>query len=95
MYHTNATINFTNELLAFQNKHLNGAHFISDIQLPWLTQHYLIFYKAYSEASWYCEQFNYTLFCFKVGLLPSKKTCLLCVNESPLKMMKNAFYFIF
>ena len=45
MYHTNATINFTNELLAFQNKHLNGAHFISDIQLPWLTQHYLIFYK--------------------------------------------------
>ena len=51
MYHTNVTINFTNELLAFQNKHLNGPYFIADLQLPWLTQHYSIFYKVYSEAS--------------------------------------------
>ena len=32
--------------------------------------------------------------CFKVGLLPSKKICVLCLIESPLKMMKNVFYFI-
>ena len=30
----------------------------------------------------------------KVGLSPSKKTCVTCFIESPLKMMKNAFYFI-
>ena len=30
----------------------------------------------------------------KVGLSPSKKNCFICFNESPLKMMKNAFYFI-
>ena len=26
--------------------------------------------------------------------LPSKKNCFIYFNESPLKMMKNAFYFI-
>ena len=30
----------------------------------------------------------------KVGLSPSKKNYFICFNESPLKMMKNAFYFI-
>ena len=30
----------------------------------------------------------------KVGLLPSKKICVICFIESPLKMMKNAFYVI-
>ena len=30
----------------------------------------------------------------KVGLSPSKKFRFICFNESPLKMMKNAFYFI-
>ena len=30
----------------------------------------------------------------KVGLSPSKKKCFICFNKSPLKMMKNAFYFI-
>ena len=28
------------------------------------------------------------------GLSPSKKICIICFTESPLKMMKNAFYFI-
>ena len=27
----------------------------------------------------------------KVGLSPSEKVCFISVNESPLKMMKNAF----
>ena len=30
----------------------------------------------------------------KVGLSPSKKICVICLIESPLKMKKNAFYFI-
>ena len=30
----------------------------------------------------------------KDGLSPSKKFILICFNESSLKMMKNAFYFI-
>ena len=29
-----------------------------------------------------------------VGLSPSKKNCVFCFIESPLKVMKNAFYFI-
>ena len=29
-----------------------------------------------------------------VGLSPSKKICIICFIESPLKIMKNAFYFI-
>ena len=28
------------------------------------------------------------------GLSPSKKNCFICFNESPLKIMKNAFYLI-
>ena len=31
---------------------------------------------------------------FKAGLSPYKKNCVICFFESPLKMMKNAFYFI-
>ena len=31
---------------------------------------------------------------FEVGLSLSKKSCFICFNENPLKMMKNAFYFI-
>ena len=31
---------------------------------------------------------------FKAGLWPFKKNCLICFNESTLKMMKNVFYFI-
>ena len=30
----------------------------------------------------------------KVGLSPSKKVYFICSNESPLKMVKNAFHFI-
>ena len=31
---------------------------------------------------------------FKVVFSPSKKNCFICFNENPLKVMKNAFYFI-
>ena len=30
----------------------------------------------------------------KVGRSPSKKNCVICLIESPIKMMKNTFYFI-
>ena len=30
----------------------------------------------------------------QVGLSPIKKNCFICFNESPLKMVKNIFYFI-
>ena len=30
----------------------------------------------------------------KIEPLPSKKNCVICFIESPLKMMKNDFYFI-
>ena len=30
----------------------------------------------------------------KVRLSPSKNVCSICLIESPLKVMKNAFYFI-
>ena len=30
----------------------------------------------------------------KVGISPSKKNCVTCFIESPLKIVKNAFYFI-
>ena len=30
----------------------------------------------------------------KVGLSLSPKNCFICFNESPLKMIKNVFYFI-
>ena len=38
--------------------------------------------------------FLFCLILFKVGLSPSKKICVIYVTESPLKTMKNAFYFI-
>ena len=37
---------------------------------------------------------NLKLFAFKVGLSSSKKIRVICLIESPLKIMKNAFYFI-
>ena len=31
---------------------------------------------------------------FNVGLSPSKKIYVICLTESALKMIKNAFYFV-
>ena len=31
---------------------------------------------------------------FKIGLSTSKNICFICFNDSPLKMMKSAFYLI-
>ena len=42
-----------------------------------------------------CHLFSWALnFSFKVGLSPSKKICGVSFIESPLKMIKNVFYFV-
>ena len=38
--------------------------------------------------------FTYKNFLIKVGLSPSKRICVICLIESPLKMLKNYFYFV-
>ena len=38
--------------------------------------------------------FLHTKLLIKVGLSPSKKKRIICFNDSPSEMMKNAFYFI-
>ena len=35
-----------------------------------------------------------TFLSLKVGLSPSKKNCVISFIESPLKVMKNVFYFV-
>ena len=42
----------------------------------------------------YHKERSFASYYFEVGLSPSKKVFVLCLIESPLKMMKNAFYFI-
>ena len=41
------------------------------------------------KRGWYFQLY------FKVGLSPSRKVSFICLNESPLKIMKNNFYFTF
>ena len=43
-----------------------------------------------------CQKYGKTRknYMLKVGLSPSKKNFFICFNDSPSKMMKNAFYFI-
>ena len=50
----------------------------------------LTFEMQYSFISYI---FSVEIF-FKVGLSTSKKNCVICFIESPLKVIKNAFYFI-
>ena len=35
-----------------------------------------------------------SIFLGKFGHSPSKKICVICLTESPLELMKNAFHFI-
>lgn len=42
-------INVTIESLVFQNKHLNGAYFISDIKLPWNDQKDCVTFRENNE----------------------------------------------
>ena len=52
---------------------------------------YAVTYTMYIYTVYIFLQFFYI---FKVGLSPSKKICVICLIESPLKMMRNAFYFM-
>ena len=42
----------------------------------------------------YSRNYNNLIEKLNVELSPSKKICVLCLIESPLKMIKNVFYFI-
>ena len=54
-------------------------------------------YKTW-RAHHVCCYLEWNLYLFltqlEVGPSPSKKSCIIFFNESPSKMMKNAFYFI-
>ena len=47
-----------------------------------------------NELNYSLKKINFRGSIFKAGLSPSKKNLFICFNDSPLKMMKNAFYFI-
>ena len=49
---------------------------------------------AFIWTQTYREILKSSLVTFKVGLSPSQKNIFICFIESPLKMIKNAFYFI-
>ena len=51
----------------------------------------LVFLNLDSDLSNVMDWFKINF--LKVGLSPSKKNCVTCLIESPLKMMKNAFHF--
>ena len=53
-----------------------------------------MFKLSVSKFVCWTDQVSMFYKCLKVGLSPSKKNCFIYLNESPLKMMKNAFYFI-
>ena len=54
--------------------------------------------KTHFVVTFYCWDFFFfcckTVSKLKVGLSPSKKNCVICFIESPLKIIKNVFYFI-
>ena len=54
-------------------------------------------YRGAERTFWFTDGSlisHYKKAFFKVGLSPSIKICFICFNESSLKLMKNAFYFI-
>ena len=55
---------------------------------------YLRFSFCIIIYSFVCQfSLHYYWYCFKVRLPPSKTICVICLIESPLKVMKNPFYF--
>ena len=65
----------------------------TDSKSKWVKKLIVWLYCPNYLSSLFCEDFD--PWCFAaVGLSPSKKICVICLIESPLKMMKNAFYFI-
>ena len=51
-------------------------------------------YVCFERLTWNIKLFLACHWRLKVGLSPTKKICVVYLTESPLKMMKNAFYFI-
>ena len=57
---------------------------ILKLTLAFLSSHFPTWSKELGQ------KFKY----LKVGFTPSEKVCVICFIKGPLKMMKNAFYFI-
>ena len=53
----------------------------------------MLLIKKELKASVQSFSFFHQMIALKVGLSTFKKICIICFIESPLKMMKNAFYF--
>ena len=58
--------------------------------LSYLNSHFFFLHCTFS--SWACR-YNANPW-LKVGLSSSKQICVICLIENPLKLMKNAFYFM-
>ena len=71
--------------LSFKDNKLHGEYFFSTLDISRLS--------AGTGILIFCI-IDLLLGIIKVGLLPLKKNCFICYNESPLKIMKNVFYFI-
>ena len=56
--------------------------------------HSITLFKKELKACVQSFSFFNQMIVVKVGLLSFKKLCVICFIESPLKMLKNAFYFI-
>ena len=54
----------------------------------------LIFMRQVKYISYFNIYENVVFYLLKVGLSPSKNICVICLIESPLKMMKNSFHLI-
>ena len=72
-------------------KHLNTVNTLDKDKGQWLTSNFNKYTKSntttYNFHTKECEN-------LKVGRSPSKQICVICLIESPFKIMKNAFYFI-
>ena len=73
-----------------QNNEVNKTYLFATLRLPKEDE------KCYFEKvnKWRSKIQLKQKYCLKVRLSPSEKNFVICFTESPLKMMKNAFYFI-
>ena len=76
--------NILDKLILYQTRMTHIFSRRITLTLTWA----MIFWFKYWRPIWWwkCK--------LKVGDSPSIKICVMCLTESPLKMMKNAFYFI-
>ena len=77
------------------------SHIIKILKLCWHSgvadhsiTHSITLMKNMHKACVQSFSFFHQMIALKAGLSTFKKSCVICFIEIPLKMMKNAFYFI-